>query len=115
MGQRGLGRFAGAAVIVTGAGHGMGRACAARLAAEGAHIAVADFDQAAVEQVAMGLPNRDPRHVAVWLDVTDVSSVERAFADAASGLGAIDVVINVAGGDTHHGHSRRRATRCGSR
>ena len=103
MGQRGLGRFAGAAVIVTGAGHGMGRACAARLAAEGAHIAVADFDQAAVEQVAMGLPNRDPRHVAVWLDVTDVSSVERAFADAASGLGAIDVVINVAGGDTHHG------------
>jgi meso-butanediol dehydrogenase / (S,S)-butanediol dehydrogenase / diacetyl reductase len=35
--------------------------------------------------------------------VTDVSSVERAFADAASGLGGIDVVINVAGGDTSHG------------
>ena len=40
------------------------------------------------------------RQVAVWLDVTDVSSVERAFADAASRLGGIDVVIDVAGGDT---------------
>ena len=35
--------------------------------------------------------------------MTDVSSVERAFADAASELGGIDVLINVAGGDTYHG------------
>jgi meso-butanediol dehydrogenase / (S,S)-butanediol dehydrogenase / diacetyl reductase len=53
--------------------------------------------------VVAGLTQRDPRHVAVWLDVTDVSSVERAFADAVSGLGGIDVLINVAGGDTYHG------------
>jgi meso-butanediol dehydrogenase / (S,S)-butanediol dehydrogenase / diacetyl reductase len=32
-----------------------------------------------------------------------MSSVEQAFADAASKLGGIDVLINVAGGDTHHG------------
>jgi meso-butanediol dehydrogenase/(S,S)-butanediol dehydrogenase/diacetyl reductase len=103
MEQRGLGRFAGAAVIVTGGGHGIGRACAARLAEEGAHIAVADLDQTAAQQVATDLTDRDRRQVAIWLDVTDVSSVERAFADAASGLGGIDIVINVAGGDTHHG------------
>ena len=36
MGQRELGRFAGAAVIITGGAHGIGRACAARLAEEGA-------------------------------------------------------------------------------
>jgi len=103
MEQRQLRRFAGAAVIVTGGGHGIGRACAARLAEEGVHIAVADLDQTAAQQVATGLTHADRRHLAVWLDVTVVASVERAFADAASGLGGIDVVINVAGGDTHHG------------
>jgi NAD(P)-dependent dehydrogenase (short-subunit alcohol dehydrogenase family) len=45
MEQRALGRFAGAAVIVTGGAHGIGRACVARFAEEGAHIAVADLDQ----------------------------------------------------------------------
>ena len=103
MEQREPRRFAGAAVIVTGGGHGIGRACAARLAAEGAHVAVADLDQTAAQQVATGLRHRDRSHVAVWLDVTDASSVERAFADTASGLGGIDVAINVAGGDTFHG------------
>jgi NAD(P)-dependent dehydrogenase (short-subunit alcohol dehydrogenase family) len=103
MEPRQLRRFAGAAVIVTGGGHGIGRACAARVAEEGAHIAVADLDQTAAQQVATGLANTGSRHLAVWLDVTDVASVDRAFADAASGLGGIDVLINVAGGDTHHG------------
>jgi meso-butanediol dehydrogenase / (S,S)-butanediol dehydrogenase / diacetyl reductase len=103
MEQRELGRFAGAAALVTGGAHGIGRACAARLAEEGAHIAVADLDQSAAQQVATALPHKDRRHVAVWLDVTDASSVERAFTEAASELGGLDVLINVAGGDTHHG------------
>jgi meso-butanediol dehydrogenase/(S,S)-butanediol dehydrogenase/diacetyl reductase len=103
MGQGELRRFAGAAVVVTGGGHGIGRACAVRLADEGARIAVADLDQTAAQQVATNLTRRERRHVFVWLDVTDVSSVERAFADAVSELGGIDVLINVAGGDTYHG------------
>ena len=86
MEQRQLRRFAGAAVIVTGGGHGIGRAYAARLAEEGAHIAVADLDQTAAQRVTTGLTHMDRRKLAVWLDVTDVASVERAFADAASGL-----------------------------
>jgi meso-butanediol dehydrogenase / (S,S)-butanediol dehydrogenase / diacetyl reductase len=101
--QRELERFAGAAVIVTGGGHGIGRACAARLAEEGAHIAVADLDQSAARQVATDLTRRDRRNMAVWLDVTDMSSVERAFSEAVSALGGLDVLINVAGGDTYHG------------
>ena len=64
MGQRELGRLADAAVIVTGGAHGIGRACAVRLAEEGAHIAVADLDQSAAQQVAAGLP---PRAAAIWL------------------------------------------------
>jgi NAD(P)-dependent dehydrogenase (short-subunit alcohol dehydrogenase family) len=103
MGQRAPGRFAGAAVIVTGGAHGIGRACAALLAEEGARVAVADLDRTAAQQLATGLAHRDRRHVAVWLDVTEVSSVERAFADVVSELGGIDVLINVAGGDISHG------------
>jgi NAD(P)-dependent dehydrogenase (short-subunit alcohol dehydrogenase family) len=73
------------------------------LAEEGAHIAVADLDQTAAQQVATGLDHRDRRHMAAWMDVTDVSSVERAVADVVSEFGALDVLINVAGGDTYHG------------
>jgi meso-butanediol dehydrogenase / (S,S)-butanediol dehydrogenase / diacetyl reductase len=62
-----------------------------------------NLDQTAAQQVAEGLTHTDRRHLAVWLDVTDVASVERAFADASSELGGIDVLINVAGGDTQHG------------
>jgi meso-butanediol dehydrogenase / (S,S)-butanediol dehydrogenase / diacetyl reductase len=103
MEQRELGRFAGAAAVVTGGAHGIGRACAARLAEEGAHIAVADLDQTAAQEVATALPRKNRRHVAVWLDVTNASSVERALTEAGSELGGIDALINVAGGDTHHG------------
>jgi NAD(P)-dependent dehydrogenase (short-subunit alcohol dehydrogenase family) len=41
-------------------------------------------------------------HLAVLLAVTDASLAERAFADAASELVGIDVLINVAAGDTYH-------------
>ena len=103
MTQRDLGRFADAAVVVTGGAHGIGRACASRLAEEGAQVAVADLDQDAARQVAASLTHEARRHLAIWLDVIDVSSVEQAFADAAIGLGGIDIVVNVAGGDTDHG------------
>ena len=103
MTQQDLGRFAGAAAIVTGGAHGIGRACASRLAAEGAQVAVADLDRDAAQQVVAGLSNGSGRHVAVGLDVTDVSSVEQAFADTVSRFGGIDVLVNVAGGDTDHG------------
>jgi meso-butanediol dehydrogenase / (S,S)-butanediol dehydrogenase / diacetyl reductase len=103
MTQRDLGRFAGAAVVVTGGAHGIGRACAARLAEEGAQVAVADLDQDTAQQVAETLTHETRRHLACWLDVTDASSVEQAFADAASRFGGIDIVVNVAGGDTDHG------------
>jgi NAD(P)-dependent dehydrogenase (short-subunit alcohol dehydrogenase family) len=103
MEQRELGRFAGAAVMITGGAHGIGRACATRIAEEGGYVAVGDLDHPAAQRVVSGLTHEDRRHLAVWLDVTDASSVEQAVADAASELGGIDILINVAGGDTEHG------------
>ena len=99
----GLARFADAAVVVTGGAHGIGRACAVRLAEEGARVAVADLDQDAAEEVAAGLTPEADRHLAVWLDVTDRSSVDSAFAEVVARFGGIDVLVNVAGGDTAHG------------
>ena len=43
------------------------------------------------------------RHVAVGLDITDTSSVDQAVADTVAAFGGLDVLVNVAGGDTGHG------------
>ena len=64
MTQRDFGRFAGAAVIVTGGAHGIGRACASRLAKEGAQVAVADLDQDAAQQVVKDLTHGP---AGIWL------------------------------------------------
>jgi meso-butanediol dehydrogenase/(S,S)-butanediol dehydrogenase/diacetyl reductase len=42
-------------------------------------------------------------HLTLPMDVTDSSSVEQAIRQAAAELGQIDVLVNVAGGDTEHG------------
>ncbi len=88
-------------MLVTGAAHGIGRACATRLAAEGARVAVADVDDQVAGEVAGQL--RGGPHVAVVLDVRRQESAEAAVAAAAAALGGIDVLVNVAGGDTAHG------------
>ncbi len=98
-----LGRFAGARAIITGGAHGIGRACATRLADEGARVAIADLDEEAAQQAVDELGTASPSHFAVSLDVTAPSSVDRAFAEAISVLGGIDVLVNVAGGDIAHG------------
>ena len=98
------GRFDGAAALVTGGAHGIGRACAVRLADEGARVAVLDLDEGAAHDVVSQLAQLGERpHLAVQMDVTDRSSVDQAIGRAASELGQIDTLVNVAGGDVEHG------------
>ena len=82
-------RSLGGTVLVTGAGTGIGRACALMLAREGLHVTAAGRTRETLEEVASHAPNID---VAV-LDVTDEASVERAVV-AANPIGA---VVNNAG------------------
>ena len=90
--------------MITGGGYGIGRACALRLAGEGARIAVTDLDEPAARAVAAELPAQDSDdHRAYRMDVTDSDSVTRTVDGAAAALGGLDVLINVAGGDTVHG------------
>lgn len=86
------GIFAGKAVVVTGGGTGIGRAIARAFAAEGAHVVVMGRRSGPIEAVAA-----ETGGTAVAVDVSDESSVARAFAAAAEPLGGIDVLVNNAG------------------
>ncbi|MEU6073764.1 bifunctional aldolase/short-chain dehydrogenase [Micromonospora sp. NPDC047074] len=82
--------------LVTGAGSGIGRAIAHRLAAEGACVVVTDRDAAAAERVAGELGGPDVA-VAVPLDVTDAPAVADAVRAAVLAYGGLDLVVNNAG------------------
>ena len=82
--------------LVTGGGSGIGAATARRLAAEGAHVVVADLDEAAARAVAEELGSAD-RARAVAMDVSSKEAVERALTEAVLAFGGVDIVINNAG------------------
>ena len=82
--------------LVTGAGSGIGKAIAERLAVEGACVVVTDRDAKAAEAVAEGIGNRDVA-IAVPLDVTDEQQVRDAITAACLAFGGVDLVVNNAG------------------
>ncbi|WP_326822089.1 SDR family NAD(P)-dependent oxidoreductase [Streptosporangium sp. NBC_01756] len=87
-------RLEGKRAVVTGAGSGIGRACAERLAAEGARVACLDRDADALRALTDALPEST---VAVCCDVSDEQAVSTAFETARKELGAIDVGVLCAG------------------
>jgi 2-hydroxycyclohexanecarboxyl-CoA dehydrogenase len=81
--------------IVTGAGQGIGRAIADKLAAEGATVVVTDLDEASAKQTAAGLPGA----VAIRADVTGRQDVQAAVDWVMQQFGRVDVLVNNAGWD----------------
>ena len=95
--EYGLGRrFVGRVAVVTGAGHGIGRAVADRLAAEGARLVLGDVDAEAARSVAASLAPAEA--VGIELDVHLTPSVDAGVALAVAEFGQLDVLVNVAGG-----------------
>jgi rhamnulose-1-phosphate aldolase/alcohol dehydrogenase len=82
--------------LVTGAGSGIGKAIARRLAAEGACVVVADLDAGNAQTVASQLGSADTT-VAVTVDVTDEDQVAQALRQATLAFGGVDLVVNNAG------------------
>jgi NAD(P)-dependent dehydrogenase (short-subunit alcohol dehydrogenase family) len=85
---------AGKGFLVTGAAGGIGRATAARLAARGARVALADVRAGALDAALAAMAN--PQAFAVLLDLADPASIAAAVKAAESRLGRIDGLVNCA-------------------
>jgi 3-oxoacyl-[acyl-carrier protein] reductase len=86
-------RFAGKVVLVTGAGHGIGRAIAERFGAEGAMVAVNDLHDDRAREVAAGIPEA----IGIAADVSSKTQVDTMFDNLLGRFGTIDVLVNNAG------------------
>jgi rhamnulose-1-phosphate aldolase/alcohol dehydrogenase len=82
--------------FVTGAGSGIGKAIARRVAAEGACVVVADLNLDNAEAVADELGGPD-KAIAVKVDVSDEEAVAAALAEGVLAFGGVDLVVNNAG------------------
>ncbi len=90
------GRFTGKVVLVTGAGHGIGKAVAERFASEGAKIVVNDVAKTA-EEVAQAITAVGGEALGAVADVSSRSDVERMFETALDRFNDINVLVNCAG------------------
>lgn len=103
--------FARQVVVVIGAGNGIGKAVAARVAREGAHVVCADLDEKAAQQTAheltdtygvgigvagTGISGCGPA-IGVGVDITKRSSIKAMFEQVILAYGGIDSVIVTAG------------------
>ena len=89
--------FAGQSVLVTGAGRGIGKAIALRLARAGADVAAIDRNGPWVEATAGDIAALGRRSWWAEADVGDHDQVQSFTAGAISALGKIDVLVNNAG------------------
>ena len=85
------------AIVVTGAAQGIGAACAERLAADGAAVALWDVDDTRGELLAASIAQRGARAIYVHCNVASKAEVEAALAKSTQALGAIDGLVNNAG------------------
>jgi NAD(P)-dependent dehydrogenase (short-subunit alcohol dehydrogenase family) len=84
-------RLQGKTALITGAARGIGLEFARAYLAEGATVALADINAAALDRAVTGL---GPKAVPVLMDVTDQTSIEAGFSSAIKRMGHIDILIN---------------------
>jgi NAD(P)-dependent dehydrogenase (short-subunit alcohol dehydrogenase family) len=87
-------RFVNKSVIVTGAGHGIGRAVAERFAAEGARVAVNDVSETRAQEAAAAIGESA---IAVPADVSSKAAVDAMFERVLAAFGTVDILVNNAG------------------
>ena len=84
--------------LVTGASRGIGRACAIKLAALGAHVAVNYLTRAsAADDVVGEIKSRGGNATAIQGDVSQLAAAQRVVAATLSTYGRLDILVNNAG------------------
>jgi len=83
--------------VVTGAGRGIGKAIATRLAEEGARVVVNDVDLAFAENVAEQFKKMGREALAIKADVSHWPEVEQMFEGVGERFGEVDILVNNAG------------------
>src|SRR5687768_14387359 len=87
-------RLQGKVAIITGAAHGIGCAIAEHFADEGAQVLLTDVDRTAGDSAASSIRDRGGNARFAAADVTSSTDIDAAVAQAASGIGRIDVLVN---------------------
>jgi len=90
-------RLAGKSAIITGAGRGIGKATALMFAREGADIFVPDVDLSSAEAVAREIRSLGRKGVAMQMDATRMTDIQRMVETALREFGRIDILVNNAG------------------
>jgi NAD(P)-dependent dehydrogenase (short-subunit alcohol dehydrogenase family) len=85
-------KLVGKTALITGAGGGLGRAMAHAFAAEGANVALLDFNSNLVQEAAASMP--EGRGKAYVVDVRDRLAVKQAVDDFAAQAGGLDILVN---------------------
>jgi len=89
--------LAGRVALVTGASQGIGHACARKLAAAGATVAVAARNQPKLEELAAQIAAAGGQAAAFPMDVVDEEQVKAGIKGAIGKFGKIDILVNNAG------------------
>jgi len=82
--------------VVTGAGQGIGRAIACRLATDGFSLVIADINEGALQEVKQELENLGAQVLAIQADLAKLDEIQRVI-DRASQWGSIRALVNNAG------------------
>jgi 3-oxoacyl-[acyl-carrier protein] reductase len=89
--------LSGRVAFVTGASQGIGRACALKLAAEGATVVAAARNQDKLNELVQEITTAGGKAAAFALDVTDEEQIKDSIKAAIAQFGKIDILVNNAG------------------
>ena len=87
--------------IVNGAGQGMGRAIAIRLASEGASVVVSDIDGKSAEETKIAIKELGYEAMSLRADITDMDDIDRLVEQTLKAFNRVDILVNNAGVTRH--------------
>lgn len=91
------GRVADRVAIVTGAGSGIGRASAIRLAQEGAKVVCVDINETTAQECADEIKKSSGSAYAAKCDISDSAACNKVVSDCVANFGNVDILVNNAG------------------